>query len=288
MLDENLVFHKTGLGAREVAAAAQGLSAKLRRALILVDGAKTLAEIAPLFRPGEIDAIVVELQARGLVTLADGMLAPVVRGTADGATEAAAGAIPEKHFEEVRRRAMREISDRLGPNGDTLALRIERCRTPEELRVALREAEKILVSFLGAEYGRAFARKIGRDLALGGYLRGCCGKVFMRPDIVVEVVLDARAARDRPDHLVAQRVLAVVGDDAAQDEAAVLRLDGDVDPGGGRIRLERRARPGAQREVGQVLRATRASPGTTRSSPARRRCRRTWGSASRSVLSVRS
>ena len=59
---------------------------------------------------------------------------------------------------------MREISDRLGPNGDTLALKIERCKTPEELRAALREAEKILASFLGAEYGRTFAQKIGRDL----------------------------------------------------------------------------------------------------------------------------
>ena len=52
----------------------------------------------------------------------------------------------------------------MGPNGDTLALKIERCKTPEELRVALREAEKILASFLGAEYGRTFAQKIGRDL----------------------------------------------------------------------------------------------------------------------------
>lgn len=164
MLDENLVFHKTGTGAREAGTSAQNLTPKLRRALVLVDGAKTLAEIAPLFRPGEIDAIVVELQSRGLVTLADGMLAPVSAETADGAAEAATDAIAEKYFDEVRRRAMREISDRLGPNGDTLALRIERCRTPEELRVALREAEKILVSFLGADYGRAFARKIGRDL----------------------------------------------------------------------------------------------------------------------------
>ena len=43
-------------------------------------------------------------------------------------------------------------------------LRVERCKTPEELRVALREAETILTSFLGAEYGRTFAQKIGRDL----------------------------------------------------------------------------------------------------------------------------
>jgi hypothetical protein len=164
MFDESLVFHKTESGVREVAAPARGLPPKLRRALILMDGAKTLAELAPLFRAGEIDSIVVDLQAKGLVTLADGTLAPVSADADDGAAEAATGAIPERHFDEVRRRAVREISDRLGPNGDKLALRIERCGTPEELRVALREAEKILVTFLGANYGRTFAQKIGRDL----------------------------------------------------------------------------------------------------------------------------
>jgi hypothetical protein len=163
MLDENLVFHKTPLGAREVAAAERTLPAKLRRALILVDGAKSVADLAPLFRPGEIDAILAELQAGGFVSLEGGNLAALA--PVAPASELPAGNIPEEHFEEVRRRAMREVSDRLGPNGDTLALRIERCKTPEELRVALREAEKILTSFLGAEYGRTFARKIGRSLA---------------------------------------------------------------------------------------------------------------------------
>mgnify|MGYP003406747938 CR=1 FL=1 len=40
----------------------------------------------------------------------------------------------------------------------------QRCKTPEELRATLREAEKILASFLGAEYGRTFAQKVGRNL----------------------------------------------------------------------------------------------------------------------------
>ncbi len=163
MLDENLVFHKSEAGAREIAAPGGHLTPKLRRALILVDGAKSVADLAPMFRPGEIDTILTELQAGGFVTLAGGELAPVAdAGPAEAAS--APGAIPARHFEEVRRRAMREISDRLGPNGDTLALKIERCRTPEELRVALREAEKIMTSFLGAAYGRTFVQKIGRDL----------------------------------------------------------------------------------------------------------------------------
>ncbi|MBK6981681.1 MAG: hypothetical protein IPH30_09440 [Betaproteobacteria bacterium] len=70
---------------------------------------------------------------------------------------------PGGHRGNFRRSGSR-ASAPLGPNGDALAIRVERCKTPEELRVALREAETILTSFLGAEYGRTFAQKIGRDL----------------------------------------------------------------------------------------------------------------------------
>jgi hypothetical protein len=164
MLDEDLVFQRTEAGGREVAAAAAGLSPKLRRALVLVDGERSVGQLASLFRHGEVDAILAELQAMGLVTLAGGMLAAVPAGTARGASDTASGPAHAERFEEVRRLAMREISGRLGPNGDTLALRIERCRTPEELRAALLEAERILASLLGADYGRSFARKIGREL----------------------------------------------------------------------------------------------------------------------------
>ena len=161
MLDESLVFQKTEAGAAEMATPALGLPPKLRRALIVVDGMRSVSDLAPMFRPGEVEPILMDLQARGLVTLTGGVVA--VAADRAGAGEAP-GAITADVFEEVRRQAMREVSHRLGPNGDTLALKIERCRTPEELRVALREAEKILASFLGAEYGRTFAQKIGRDL----------------------------------------------------------------------------------------------------------------------------
>jgi hypothetical protein len=163
MLDENLVFHKTEAGAKEIASPDHSLSPKLRRALIMVDGTKSVADLAPMFRPGEAEAIFLELQAQGLLTLAGGALAPASEQSAAGRAPAAAP-VTAALFDEVRRRAMNEISHRLGPNGDTLALKIERCRTPEELRAALREAETILASFLGAEYARSFAQKVGRDL----------------------------------------------------------------------------------------------------------------------------
>lgn len=164
MLDESLIFHKTESGAREMATPALGLPPKLRRALILVDGEKAVAQLSPLFRPGEVDTILVELQEKGLVTLAGGALAPVGPESPRADRGPGTGVIGEGNFREIRQRAMHEISHRLGPNGDALAIRVERCKTPEELRVALREAETILSSFLGAEYGRSFAQKIGRDL----------------------------------------------------------------------------------------------------------------------------
>jgi hypothetical protein len=161
MLDESLVFHKTQAGANEIATPVHALPPKLRRALIMVDGAKSVAELSAMFRPGEAAAILLELQAKGLVSLSGGEAAKAAEAPA--APDSAAG-LPRERFEEIRREAMREISHRLGPNGDALALKIERCATPQELRVALREAEKILASFLGAEYGRTFAQKVGRDL----------------------------------------------------------------------------------------------------------------------------
>ena len=164
MLDESLVFHKTEAGAGEVTSPTRGLPSKLRRALILVDGAKNVSDLAPMFRPGEVDAILAELQAMGLVSLAGGAIAPVSAPEPGEEAPAAAAALPPERFDEIRKAAVREISHRLGANGDALAIKVDRCRTPEELRVALREAEKILASFLGAEYGRSFAQKIGRDL----------------------------------------------------------------------------------------------------------------------------
>lgn len=161
MLDESLVFHKTQAGANEIATPVHALPPKLRRALIMVDGAKSVAELSVMFRPGEAAAILLELQAKGLVSLTGGEVAKAAPAVA--APDPGAG-LPRERFEEIRREAMREISHRLGPNGDALALKIERCATPQELRVALREAEKILASFLGADYGRTFAQKVGRDL----------------------------------------------------------------------------------------------------------------------------
>jgi hypothetical protein len=160
MLDESLVFHKTALGAGEIGGTGRSLPARLRRALILVDGAKRVADLAPLFRQGEIDTILGELQAAGYISLEGGAAASPAPAAASGAAATAPGV---SRFEEARRIAMREVMDRLGPGGDTLALKIERAAGPAELRAVVEETQRVLSSFLGEAAARAFAQKVGRD-----------------------------------------------------------------------------------------------------------------------------
>ena len=151
-MDEDLVFHKTEKGQNEIGHPGGGLPPKQRRCLIMVDGAKSVAELSAMFRPGEIDQILEGLVAAGYIAL--------------DAAQAAAHVethIPHFHdaqFDIVRQRAMREVSERLGPNGDPLAIKLEECETPAQLRHVLREAEVVMTSFLGAEYAKTFARKL--------------------------------------------------------------------------------------------------------------------------------
>jgi TonB family protein len=70
-MEEALVYRKTRRGTTELAATHGALSPPSRRVLILLDGQRTLAEIAELFGAESVEHIVSELQAQGLVRLVD-------------------------------------------------------------------------------------------------------------------------------------------------------------------------------------------------------------------------
>ena len=148
-MDEKHVFRKTELGANELQSRWSVLSHKHRRCLILIDGKKTARELASCFRPGEFVSVVRDLVERGSVEPPPGGDFPF---------------LDEARFREIQQRAVREVTDRLGPAGDPLAVTIARCETPEQLRVALRTVERVLEGFLGGEYAKAFVKRTGKDL----------------------------------------------------------------------------------------------------------------------------
>jgi hypothetical protein len=71
-MDDGLVFHKTPRGQEEAGHPGDGLAPKERRCLILIDGTKSVAELAAQFRPGELATILRDLQASGYVEAGGG------------------------------------------------------------------------------------------------------------------------------------------------------------------------------------------------------------------------
>ncbi len=173
MLKPNTVYFKTEAGMAEVKVRALGLRAELRRLLILVDGNAPLSRLAVFVRGSEIDYLIAELELQGLVTTSMG--APVAfaesivvlptaawRAT-NAAPPATPGAVTYANLEPttaqmlaVRRTAVSTLHDLLGPDADALAVKIERCKDAQELRVAITDIRQTLDRQLGADIGQRF------------------------------------------------------------------------------------------------------------------------------------
>ena len=147
-MDEAIVFEKTERGQREIAQPGGELPPRLRRILIMIDGAKPIGDLAPMTRPGEIEVIVETLLRGSYIVASGGEPAAMPFQPAEEEPEAPApapaSAAPAVDFEETRRRAMRQVQDMLGPNGDPLAIEFERCKTPAQLRELIGKSLRII------------------------------------------------------------------------------------------------------------------------------------------------
>jgi hypothetical protein len=165
MLDDRLVYAKTAKGVAEVSSRSGAVSLAARRVLIMIDGKRTVAELTPLARTGEIGGIIEHLEAQGLIhpTHAAGTApaAPAPPPPADATEELGEDRLTTS-FEAIKRRAVRELSDRLGPDAEVMAVRIEHCRNTDELRQRLHEAERLVAGMLGDAQAQDFLRSLRR------------------------------------------------------------------------------------------------------------------------------
>lgn len=181
---DKTVYAKTPKGSAEVAARGGGLSMAARRILIMVDGKRSLGELAAMLRTSEFDALVGLLETQGFIVRSSGASGgpPTVFGNtrADDPARDPAPPLPREALEvntiesdaverplltieEAKRRAVRELNERLGPEAEIMSVRLEQTRTADELRERLREAERLVAGLLGeaaaADYLRALRRR---------------------------------------------------------------------------------------------------------------------------------
>jgi hypothetical protein len=191
-MNTKLIYAKTPKGVAEIGNRSGGLSMAVRRVLIMTDGKRSVGELQAMLGATDTGDILAMLAELGHVQVAAGapavpapapinpglngaintsvnapMTVPMSPSGADVLDVATQSSRADERLllplDEVRRRAVRELTDRLGPLAESLAVRLEQCRTAEELRTRIRDAERLVAGMLGeaaaADYMRALRRR---------------------------------------------------------------------------------------------------------------------------------
>lgn len=150
------IYRKTEQGHDEIATRARRLVPRLRQALIVVDGKRTDEDLRKLIAP-PADEVLQALLEQGYIEVTSVTTVHVPLPAAP----APAQATVVLTLDETRRRAVRWLSDALGPFADSLNLRIERARKPEDMRAALIGASTFVRHEKGAARAAEFEKHVG-------------------------------------------------------------------------------------------------------------------------------
>jgi len=119
------VYVRTGEGRDEVTRRALKLNGRQRSVLIMLDGHKSCAALAPLMPAGQVAAIIGELLALGLIAPCDGTAA---------ARTSAASIASDPGLDRIRRYMVGAARTHLGLLAEEVVARIERAGDAGQLR----------------------------------------------------------------------------------------------------------------------------------------------------------
>lgn len=155
------VYRKTAKGVAEIETRAHRLLPRMRSALILIDGRKTDDELTGMIQvdpPGTLASLLADGFIEVLATLAD---RPPERKSTQAPTAEPSRPAPAQaaSFEALRRDAVRQLNDHLGPAAEIVAIKIERAKTMSELQPLLVLGAQMLRDMRGAAAAQAFAAR---------------------------------------------------------------------------------------------------------------------------------
>ena len=149
MISRTSIFRKSIKGAEAIATRQPGMPPRLRSALIMVDGKRNVEELAKLVSMlGEPDALLTELEASGLIELAEGVaIASVPKALASTMSKSMAppssGPAPLT-LAGAQRFGSRLLLELLGPTSESLCLKIEAARDMPAFVAAVMRARDVL------------------------------------------------------------------------------------------------------------------------------------------------
>jgi hypothetical protein len=154
-----LVFAKTAKGREEIEKRTWRIDSRRRMLLIMVDGAHSVEDlVAKSASPDDAMTQLQSLWTDGFIEPADGSVSapPPMPSQA-----AAAPASTVRSLEELQRAASRAISNLLGPEGENMALRLERTKTVEQFMAEAQRTREALKDYVGARKAEAFWQALG-------------------------------------------------------------------------------------------------------------------------------
>jgi hypothetical protein len=183
-MDKNTLFAKTDLGREALTSRPPNLGPRLRSLLIMVDGKRPVADMDKLSGgEGSAAPLLEQLLEAGWIVQVDAAGRPVLQpmggeaaaSSHDQATVPAGLSAPVPladapalvhtlPFSEARRLVVRFINDQLGPMGEPLAMRVEACKTPADLQIALPRIRDGLKNFKNSATVQRFDEELAARL----------------------------------------------------------------------------------------------------------------------------
>ena len=148
------LYRKTVKGLAEIETRAHKLLPRTRSALILVDGRRSDDALRQMLQQGADDALAT-LLAGGFIE-AGGVMQGAPHDTATAPGTPAPRLLT---LDELRREAAHLLTDQVGPQGDAVAMRIERCKTADDLRAAIALAAQIVQNTRGRQAAESYAAR---------------------------------------------------------------------------------------------------------------------------------
>lgn len=140
-MEPTTVFAKTPLGHDEIATRARHLPARVRAMLIMIDGRHSVAQLLTGHpAPGEAEGYLRQLEDGGFIESAQPAAAP--------------------DLSEVRSAMTRMLIDFLGPEADSIAMRLERVTSREALLSEAEKLQEMLENIVGRERAGRFGEAV--------------------------------------------------------------------------------------------------------------------------------
>jgi hypothetical protein len=147
------IYRKTDKGQAEIETRQYRLPPRLRTPLVMVDGRRSDDDLRKVIGI-EPDEVLSQLLSQGFIEAVAEAPAPVA------APAPALRAAPVADLEEIKRLAVRLLTDQIGPAAESMAIKIERARSLSELRPLIDAARQLLLGTRGASAADAFASQL--------------------------------------------------------------------------------------------------------------------------------